>query len=147
VAADHQAHGGNMADPAAAHIPAHADDSGAQPADNQHPGVFPEPEPAPEPERSRGSRPTLRRLAGLSGWAALLGLLGMAVGIRGLVAVIATTPPGWYQPTLILIGIAGIITTAAAFVTARRGLTPWILLGTASAVLITSLVITSVALD
>jgi hypothetical protein len=146
-------------DPAAAHTvgprPTPADPVGQRPApaqavdsaphDDPHPGVFPE--SGPEAAQPRGSRPTLRRLAGLSGWAALLGVIGMAVGIRALVALIAGGAPEWYEPTLIMIGIAGIVITAAAFVTARRGNIPWILLGTASAVLLTSLIITGVALD
>jgi hypothetical protein len=87
----------------------------------------------------------LGRLAGVAGWAALIGLVGMVVGIRGQFAVLFSTAPGWYQPTLIIIGLAGIALTSAAFLTVQHGHVPWLLLGAGTAAVIAAIVVTSVA--
>jgi hypothetical protein len=86
--------------------------------------------------------PALRRLAGLSGWAAVLGLVGLTVGARGLVAILVGGIPRWYEPTMIGLGLFGIVLTSAAFLTARRGPLPWAFLGAASCVLLASIVVT-----
>src|SRR5438445_155878 len=69
--------------------------------------------------------PALRRLAGLAGWAATLGVVGLAVGARGLVAILVGGIPRWYEPMLVAMGIFGVVLTAGAFLTARRGPLPW----------------------
>jgi hypothetical protein len=94
------------------------------------------------PDLSRGG-PNPRRLAGLAGWAAALGLLGLVVGVRGLVAILIGGIPGWYEPTLIGMGLVGIGLTSGAFLTVQRGQLPWILLGAGTAVLLSSIVATS----
>ncbi len=94
---------------------------------------------APPPQRG----PTLRRLAGLAGWAALLGVVGLTVGARGLVAILWGGIPKWYEPMLISMGIIGVVLTSGAFLTARRGPLPWAFLGAASCVLLASIVITA----
>jgi hypothetical protein len=91
------------------------------------------------------SGPRLARLAGVCGWAALIGLVGMAVGIRGLFAVLFSTTPGWYLSTLIIIGLGGIALTSAAFLTVQYGHVPWLLLGAGTAAVIAAIVVTSVA--
>jgi hypothetical protein len=86
--------------------------------------------------------PKLRTLAGLAGWAAAVGVIGLAVGARGLILILATNPPGWYEPTLITMGLVGIALTAAAFLTVQYRYVPWILLGASSAVLLASIIAT-----
>src|SRR5436190_18996993 len=86
------------------------------------------------PNLSRGG-PDPRRLAGLAGWAAAIGLVGLVVGVRGLVAILVGGIPGWYEPTLIGMGLVGIGLTAGAFLTVQRGRLPWYLLGAGTAVL------------
>jgi hypothetical protein len=87
--------------------------------------------------------PPLRVLAGLATWAAALGGLGLMVGVRGLVAILVGGIPGWYEPTLILLGLLGIGLTAAAFLTVQHRPLPWLFLGAASAVLLSSIIVTA----
>ena len=91
----------------------------------------------------REAGPPLRVLAGLSGWAATLGVVGLVVGVRGLVAILVGGIPHWYEPILILMGLAGIVLTSAAFVTVQRRPLPWIFLGAGTAVLISSIIATA----
>ncbi|GAA5183136.1 hypothetical protein GCM10023322_21710 [Rugosimonospora acidiphila] len=96
---------------------------------------------AGKPSRPPSGRP----LIVLCVWAALLGLIGLGIGIRGLVVILANHPPSWFKPSLILCGLVGILLTAAGFVTARRGFLPWTCLGAATAVLIASIVVSTSA--
>ncbi len=89
--------------------------------------------------RQRG--PKLRTLAGLAAWAAALGLGGLVMGIRGLIIIIATRPPHWYEPTMIVMGLVGIALTAGAFLTVQHRHAPWALLGLSSVDLLTSMII------
>ena len=89
--------------------------------------------------------PKLRRLAGLAGWAAALGLGGLVMGIRGLILIIATRPPHWYEPTMIIMGLVGIGLTAGAFLTVQYRYVPWALLGLSSADLLASVIVTGSA--
>jgi hypothetical protein len=89
------------------------------------------------------SDPDLRRLLGLSGWAAALGVVGLVVGVRGLVAILVGGIPGWYEPTLVVMGLVGTGVTAGAFLTVRYGRLPWYLLGAGTVVLLASIVVTS----
>jgi hypothetical protein len=93
--------------------------------------------------RPRG--PKLRKLAGLAGWAAALGVVGLVVGIRGLLVILVSKPPHWYEPTLITMGLIGIALTAAAFLTVQYRRVPWVLLGLSSGVLLASIVVTNAA--
>lgn len=86
--------------------------------------------------------PRLRHLVGISVWAALLGVLGLAIGLRGFVGVLAGDAAGWYEPTFILLGVVGIGLTVAGFATIHRGRAPWMLLGAASLSLLAGLVTT-----
>jgi hypothetical protein len=87
--------------------------------------------------------PKLRTLAALAGWAAAIGVIGLVVGVRGLIAILVGKIPSWYEPTLITMGLVGIALAAAAFLTVQHRHLPWILLGTSSGVLIASIVITA----
>ena len=86
--------------------------------------------------------PAASRLLAICGWAALMDLAGVAIGIRGLIALLAHAP-GWYLPSLLISGAAGIGLTAGAFLTVRQRLIPWILLGGGTAALVCSAVFTA----
>ena len=90
----------------------------------------------------RQRSPKLRSLAGLATWAAGLGLGGLVMGIRGLLIIIATKPPHWYEPTMIAMGLVGIALTVGAFLTVQYRYLPWALLGLSSADLLASMIIT-----
>jgi hypothetical protein len=88
--------------------------------------------------------PSQRRLAGLCGWAALLGFLGVATGARGLVAILVKAPT-WYEPTLIIIGLTGIALAAVAFLTVQYDYIPWLFLTLSSAALLAAIITTAQA--
>ncbi len=88
--------------------------------------------------------PSQRRLAGLCAWAALLGFLGFAVGVRGLIAILVKAPH-WYESTLIGLGLGGIALIVVAFVTVHYRYVPWLFLSLSSAVLLASIVATAAA--
>ena len=90
-------------------------------------------------------QPRMRQLMGVCGWAALLGGLGLVIGIRGFIGDLMGKAPGWYEPSMIVVGILGIGLTVGAFVTVNRGRLPYALLGAASAVLLTALFFTVMA--
>ncbi len=94
------------------------------------------------PQRDPGPRP--RRLVGLCTWAALLGFLGLAVGVRGVIAILVKAPH-WYEPTLITLGLAGIATAAVAMLTVRYHLYPWLFLALSSGILLASILATAAA--
>lgn len=89
--------------------------------------------------------PPARRLIAVCAWAALLGFLGVIIAIRGLFAILASHPPAWYEPALVILGLGGIALTVAAFLAVRQRYTPWGLLGLATAALIATLTVTIVA--
>src|SRR5262245_48792879 len=93
--------------------------------------------------RTRGEppAPTMRRLAGMCAWSALLGFLGVAVGIRGAVAMLGTVPD-WYQSTLIGLGLGGIFLTVVAFLTVQYRTVPFVFLSLASGTLHTAIIAT-----
>jgi hypothetical protein len=93
--------------------------------------------------RQRG--PQLRTLAGLAGWAATLGVVGLVIGIRGLLVILVGKPPHWYEPTLIILGLVGIALAAGAFLTVQYKRVPWVLLGLSSAVLLASIIVSNAA--
>jgi hypothetical protein len=88
--------------------------------------------------------PRLRTLAAVAGWAATLGLLGVVIAVRGVVAI-ANGVPGWYEPTLVLSGLGGMVLTVGSFICIRHRQLAWLLLTAASAALITTLVATAAA--
>jgi hypothetical protein len=90
-------------------------------------------------------QPRMRQLMGVCGWAALLGGLGLVIGIRGFIGDLMGKAPGWYEPAMIVVGILGIGLTVSAFVTVNRDRLPYALLGAASAVLLTALFFTASA--
>jgi hypothetical protein len=90
----------------------------------------------------REAPPAGGRILAICGWAALLDLAGVAIGIRGLFALLGGHAPGWYLSSLLISGAAGIGLTAGAFLSVRQRLTPWILLAGGTAALICSAVFT-----
>lgn len=90
--------------------------------------------------------PTPRRILGMCVWAAMLGLVGLAVGGRALVAVAYGDTPGWYEPTVITVGALGMVLTAAAFTAVQHRRLPWLLLGAATVPLLVNLVASVTAL-
>jgi hypothetical protein len=70
---------------------------------------------------------TVRVLA-MSLYAAMLGLGGVGVGIRGLMSVIGGGVPGWYVPVLALAGLLSVVPAVAAFLSVHRPFLPWALM-------------------
>jgi len=91
-------------------------------------------------------RPEGRALLGISAWATVLVLAGLAVAIRGMIAAIGGLTPGWYQPSLIAVGLIGIVLTVGAFATIQRPRTPWLLLALATIPLAGAVALTILAL-
>jgi hypothetical protein len=79
--------------------------------------------------------PEHRTLAVICGWAAALGLAGLIVGLLAVVRLIAATP-GWYEPTVIAVGLTGIACTIGALTSMHQRRLPYALLCTASAALL-----------
>ena len=75
-------------------------------------------------------------------WAAVLGLLGLPVAGRSSVAIITGAAPAWFEPVVVLVGVLGILVTAATFTAIHRRWLPWLLLAAATALLGLNLSIT-----
>jgi hypothetical protein len=132
--------------------PVQARHSSAAPA-TLRPGLRPRQRTAPEagpevaPRTDEASdTPRLRQLMGVCGWAAVLGGVGLVIGIRDLFAVVTGASPGWFEPVMSLIGLAGIALTVGGFLTVHRQRAPWIFLGAGSAMLVAGMIVTSTAL-
>ena len=89
--------------------------------------------------------PRLRHIAAACGWAALLGVIGLAIAIRGFVGVQVGDGASWYEPAILTTGTMGIGATVAAFLTVSRRRVPWILLGLASVALVVGMILTIAA--
>jgi hypothetical protein len=68
----------------------------------------------------------------VSVWATAIGVLGLAVAARALVAIATGATPTWYEPTLAGIGTAAVALTAAGLATERWLRLPWLMLGLAT---------------
>jgi len=102
-------------------------------------------ESQPRTPRSSTPAPRLRQLMGVCGWAAVLGGVGLVLGIRGLFGVLTHSAPGWFEPAMSLTGVIGIALTVGGFLTVHRRRAPWIFLGAGSVVLVVAMVLTSKA--
>jgi hypothetical protein len=91
-------------------------------------------------------QPRLRQMLGVCGWAAVLGALGLVVGIRGFWADLMDLAPSWYEPTMIGVGLVGIALTVGAFATVHRRRTPYVLLTAATGVLAYAILLTATTL-
>jgi hypothetical protein len=103
------------------------------------------PEVAPRGDAASDT-PRLRQLMGVCGWAAVLGGIGLVIGIRDLFAVVTGASPSWFEPVMSGIGVAGIALTVGGFLTVHRRRAPWIFLGAGSAMLVAGMIVTSTAL-
>ena len=90
--------------------------------------------------------PGTRRLLGMSLYATVLGLLGLGVAIRGVVAIVAGRTPFWYEPTMAVTGLACVALVVAAFLSIHRRTLPWLLLLAAAAPLAANILATAHAL-
>jgi hypothetical protein len=90
--------------------------------------------------------PRLRQMLGVCGWAALLGAVGLVVGVRGFIADLMSTTPGWYEPVMIGAGAIGIGLTVGAFATVHRRRMPYILLSAATVTLAYATLLTVTAI-
>jgi hypothetical protein len=88
------------------------------------------------------TRPGAAKLAVACAWAGLLGVVGVAVATRGWFALMISKPPAWYEPGLILTGLAGIALTVPTFITIRRRYLPWCFLTLATIALAGAITIT-----
>jgi hypothetical protein len=73
----------------------------------------------------------------------LIGGLSLIIGIRGVIGSLTDNPAGWYQPAVITVGLCGLGSTVAAFLTVNRRWVPFALLGLATALVITALFLTA----
>jgi hypothetical protein len=73
--------------------------------------------------------PGQRRLLVMALGTALIGLLALAVTIRGVLVIMGGTAPGWYQPVFAVTGAAGFACVVGAFLSVHRRRLPWLLLG------------------
>jgi hypothetical protein len=101
--------------------------------------------PAIRVSRPDDQGPRLRHLAAACGWAALLGVIGLAIAIRGFVGVQVGDGASWYEPAILITGGLGIGATVTAFLTVSRRRVPWILLGLASVALVVGMILTIAA--
>jgi hypothetical protein len=81
-------------------------------------------------------------MLGVCGWAAVLGTLGLVVGVRGFIADLMEATPGWYEPVMIGVGLVGILLTVGAFATVHRRRLPYLLLSAATVVLAYAILLT-----
>jgi hypothetical protein len=94
-------------------------------------------------KRESRPEPRLRQLMGVCGWAAVLGGVGLVIGVRGFIGVLAGNPPAWFEPAMMAVGFAGISLTVGGFLTVHRRRAPWIFLSASSLVLVTAMILTA----
>ncbi|HEX6075595.1 MAG TPA: hypothetical protein VFZ32_10075 [Micromonosporaceae bacterium] len=85
----------------------------------------------------------MRHLVGLCAWAAAVTLLGIAVGLWVMIRLMSYGTPEWYEPVIVLTGLAGVGLEIAAFVNVDKGTLPWALMGGSTFVLFVSIGITA----
>ncbi|MDT4995551.1 MAG: hypothetical protein QOH97_5443 [Actinoplanes sp.] len=100
-----------------------------------------EPEPVFRFPAVGDADPGWQRLLGMSVHAAILGLAGVGVGARGLLATLGGSSPGWYIPMLAGTGLLSVALTVAAFLSIHRDLLPWMLMLAATVPLGTAVIL------
>lgn len=90
--------------------------------------------------------PPNTKLVAMCSWAGGLGLIGLLVAIRAVLALWRGNPPTWYEPSFIAVGLTGIGLTVGAFMSIQRRHLPWVMLTLATIPLIGSIVLTVRAL-
>lgn len=91
---------------------------------------------------SNDPAPPTTKLVAMCAWATGLGLIGLLVATRAVLAMWRGNPPGWYEPSFIAVGLVGIGLTVGAFMSIQRHRLPWIMLALATVPLIASIVLT-----
>ena len=86
--------------------------------------------------------PGPRRLLAMSLYTALVGLVALAVTLRGLLVIIGGDAPGWYQPAFVVAGLVGVGFVVGAFLSIHRRRLPWLMLAAAAVPLAANIVIT-----
>lgn len=86
--------------------------------------------------------PPTTKLVAMCAWASGLGLVGLLVATRALLAMWRGNPPTWYEPSFIAVGLVGIGLTVGAFMSIQRRRLPWVMLALATIPLIASIVLT-----
>jgi hypothetical protein len=86
--------------------------------------------------------PPTSKLVGMCAWATGLGLVGLLVATRAMLAMWRGDPPTWYEPSFITVGLVGIGLTVGAFMSIQRRRLPWVMLALATIPLIASIVLT-----
>ncbi|MFC0527916.1 hypothetical protein [Phytohabitans kaempferiae] len=86
--------------------------------------------------------PPTTKLVAMCAWATGLGLVGLLVATRALLAMWRGNPPSWYEPWFIAVGLVGIGLTVGAFMSIQRRRLPWVMLALATIPLIASIVLT-----
>jgi hypothetical protein len=132
-----------------------ADESSSEPSLGEGLGLRIQREPRLEPRstpsgmarvfRIPGSddpAPPTTKLVAMCAWATGLGLVGLLVATRALLAMWRGNPPNWYEPSFIAVGLLGIGLTVGAFMSIQRRRLPWIMLALATLPLIGSIVLT-----
>ena len=72
--------------------------------------------------------PGPRRLLVMALCTALIGIVALAVTLRGLLVIIGGEAAGWYQPAFVAAGLFGVAFVVAAFLSIHRRRLPWLLL-------------------
>ena len=69
-----------------------------------------------------------KRLLGMSLYTALIGLLALAVTLRGLLVIAGGSAPGWYPTAFAAAGLIGVASVVGGFLSIHRRRLPWMLL-------------------
>ncbi len=88
--------------------------------------------------------PRQRRLAAVAAWALVLSVCGILVGLGALITDLGGAG-GWFEPTIVIVGLLGVGLTAVGLGTVRRRVVPFALLGAATFVLLIGTIITFAA--
>lgn len=91
--------------------------------------------------------PPTGRIVAMTAWAALLTLVGVAVGARAFAGMLFTPGlPVWFEPAVIGAGLVSIALTTGALASIQHRQLPWLLLPGATAALGIALILTTIAL-
>ena len=85
----------------------------------------------------------MRHLMALCIWAAAVTVLGLFVGLWAMLRLMAYGTPGWFEPVIVLTGLAGVGLEIASFLTADRDKLPWILMGGSTGILFLAIGLTA----
>ncbi|MFC4335909.1 hypothetical protein [Salininema proteolyticum] len=86
------------------------------------------PPPAASATRPQSDGPRLLVLAGISAWALLLVVAGIATATTAAVPIMGGEAPDWFLWAFSGTGVAGMILTMGSFATARLKAAPWLFL-------------------